>query len=466
MENNKLDLEEYVNNLVKRARVAEEIFGIVSQEKADEVVKVIGKLFYDKAKEFSMAAREETNMGTVQSKIKKHYKITLGHMAYLKGKKSVGLLDYNPITKVATYAKPKGVIACVAPVTNPTVTIAGNGMCIFKCRNTMIVAGHPKAVNCTKLAVNAARAAIKAIGLPEDIIQCIEYPSIEATQLLMRLCDTTVATGGPGMVRSAYSSGKPALGVGQGNVQAIIDTDCEDLYEWFAEATMTNRSADNGVPCTSEQCLHIPEAESKKIIQTFVNKGAYLIEDEEKLDMLRKNLFSKNEDGSDRINATYVGKSAMELSKMLGFDAPAGTRIFLCKARGTAWEEPLCREKLCPISAYLPYKTFKEGVEHALSNLKKEGAGHSSCVYSHNQEHIQLLSDTLPVCRVIVNGSTGNAGGNSFKTGLNPTISLGCGSWGGNSVSENITYYHFMNYTKVATFMPDAKEPTADELFS
>jgi len=462
----KFDLKEYIENLVKRSRAAEEIFSVVSQEKADEVVKAIGKLFYYNAEEFSKAAREETNMGNFQSKINKHRKITFGHMAYLKDKKSVGLLDYDPVLQVATYAKPKGVVACVTPVTNPTVTIAGNGMCVFKCRNTMIVASHPSAVNCTKLAVNKARDAIKEIGLPEDIIQCIEYPSIEATSLLMELCDTTVATGGPGMVRSAYSSGKPALGVGQGNVQAVIDADCEDLYDWFAEATITNRSSDNGVPCTSEQCIHIPEVEADKIVKAFVAKGAYLIEDDERLDILRSNLFNKNPDGSDRINAAYVGKSAMELSEMFGLNVSEGTRILLCKARGTAWEEPLCREKLCPISAYLPYKTFEEGVEHALLNLKKEGAGHSSCIYSHNQEHIDMLSDKLPVCRVIVNGSTGNAGGNSFKVGLNPTISLGCGSWGGNSVSENITYYHFMNYTKVATFMPDAYEPTAEELFS
>ena len=459
------DLKAYVEGLVKRAKAAEEIFSVVSQEKADQVVKEIGKLFYYHAEEFAKAARDETEMGNYQSKVNKHKKVTMGHMAYLKDKKSVGLLDYDYVNKVATFAKPKGVVACVTPVTNPTVTIAGNGMCIFKSRNAMIVASHPKAVNCTKLVVGKSREVIKSLGLPEDIIQCIEYPSIEATSLLMELCDTTVATGGPGMVRSAYSAGKPALGVGQGNVQAILDAGCEDLWAWFAEATMTNRSADNGVPCTSEQCLHIPAAEADGIIETFVSKGAYLITDEEKLDILRSNLFGKNPDGTDRINAQYVGKSAMELSEIFNLGAPAGTRILLCKARGTAWEEPLCREKLCPISAYLTYKTFDEAVQHALSNLKKEGAGHSSCIYSHTQSHIDLVADTLPVCRVIVNGSTGNAGGNSFKIGLNPTISLGCGSWGGNSVSENITYYHFLNYTKVATFMPDAKEPTAEELF-
>lgn len=461
-----MDTKEYISGLVARSKVAQEVFGEFTQEQVDAIVKAVGKHFYDNAVRYSTLACEETKMGRLDAKITKHQKVTVGHWAYLKGKKSVGIIDEDPVNQVVTYAKPLGVLACITPVTNPTVTIAGNAMCAFKCRNSVIVAPHPKAKGITKLCVDEVRALVKSLGAPEDILLCIEDPSIDATNTLMPMCSAVIATGGPGMVKSAYSCGRPSFGVGQGNVQSIIDRGCRDQYDYYTNATIQNRIFDNGVPCTSEQTTHFPVEDTAEILASFQKNGAYLIEDEERLDILRKSLFNKNPDGSDRINAAYAGKSAMELSEEFDLGAPEGTLILLVKARGTADVEPLCREKLCPVVAYLPYETFEEGVAHAVANLKKEGAGHSCCIFSKDPEHVAYAADRFPVSRVIVNGSTTNAGGNSFNIGLNPTMSLGCGSWGGNSISENLTYYHLMNTTKVATYMADAKVPTPEEVWA
>lgn len=461
-----MEINEYVAGLVSKAKAAQEIFEGYNQEQVDAIVKAFGKLFYDNAERFAAAAWEETQMGNLNAKTVKHQRVTIGHWAYLKDKKSVGLIDYDAVAQVATYAKPLGVLACITPVTNPTVTIVGNGMCAFKCRNAIIVASHPKSVRCTQLVVSESRALLKSMGAPEDILQYIESPSIEATNTLLPMCDAVVATGGPGMVKSAYSCGRPSFGVGQGNVQSFIDRDCKDQYDTYAEATIRNRIVDNGVPCTSEQTIHIPVEDTAEILDIFTKHGAFIIDDEEKLDILRVNLFDKNPDGSDRINAIFVGKSAMELSKIFDLNAPEGTLVLLAKARGTAQIEPLCREKLSPIMAYLPYEKFEDGVDNAVQNLRKEGAGHSCCLLSKDQAHIEYMANRFPVSRIIVNGSTANAGGNSFNIGLNPTMSLGCGSWGRNSISENLTYYHLMNTTKVATFMPNAHVPTPEEVWA
>lgn len=455
----------YIKNLIQKARAAQQVFETFDQKAVDAVVKALGKSIYDNAEILSGEAVEQTGMGNLPSKIRKQQGVAVSHWSYLKDKKSVGMIEYDAAAQVATYAKPIGVVACITPTTNPTSTVCGNGMYALKCRNAMIVAPHPRAKKVTAHGVRIAREAIRKAGGPEDLLQVIEEPSIELTQLLMSNADVVIATGGPGMVKAAYSSGKPSFGVGQGNVQSIMDRGCQDLYEEYAAGTIRCRSTDNGIQCTAEQCIILPSEESEAICQIFAANGAYLIEDESVLDKMRHQLFEKSGD-SHKINVEFVGKTACELGRYFGLHIPEDTQVLLVRAKGTAKTDPLCREKLCPITAYLTYETFEDGVEMAFENLTTEGAGHSTCIFSRSQAHIDHAANRLPVSRLMVNTAATVAGGNSFAIGYNPTISLGCGTWGNNAISENLTYKHLMNTTKVATLIENPINPTPEEVWA
>jgi succinate-semialdehyde dehydrogenase len=436
----------YVKELVRKARAAQRVFETFSQEKVDEVVKALGKAIFDNAETLAREAVEESGMGDVDSKIRKQRGVAMSHYDYVKGKKSVGLIEDDPASKVATYAKPIGVIACITPTTNPTSTVCGNGIYALKCRNSMIVAPHPRSKKVTAHGVELVRKAIAKVGGPVDLVQVIAEPSIELTRLLMEECDATIATGGPAMVKSAYSSGRPSLGVGPGNVQTLIDRGCQDLYESYVEGTIRCRTTDTGVQCTAEQTIHLPSEEKAAILNEFTRQGAYVIEDEELIERLRKTIFTP-EGG---INVKMVGQNARVIAKAIGIQIPESARVLIVKGRGTAPEEILCREKLCPVITYLTYEKFEEGVKNGLKNLNCEGAGHSSVIFSHDESHIDYAAKKWPVCRLSVNTANTMAGGNTPLIGFNATMSLGCGTWGKNSVSENITFRHLMNTTKVA----------------
>jgi len=453
-----------IREMIRRAKVAIDAVEGYSQEQIDNVVKTVAKTTYDNAELLSKEAVADTKFGDVQQKIRKHQNIMLGHWGYLKDKKSVGPIEYDFENEVTIYAKPMGVIGCIMPVTGPTVTIAGNAMCALKCRNAIIVAPHPRAKNVTKICVDLLRDAIGKIGAPADLIQFIEDPSIEKTQEMMALVDAVVATGGPNMVTAAYSSGKPSFGVGPGNVQTIIDKGCPERYQDFASGTIINRMYDNGVPCTGEQCMHLPVEEVDAILDVFVKNGAYVVKDENKVNLIRKELFVEA-DGAFKVNLKYVGQNAMALAKMFDLEVPEGTKVLIVPAKGNANVELFCKEKLCPVMAYLPYKVFEEAVDNALVNLHKEGAGHTSCLFSNDQAHIDYFARKVPVSRALINCSALMAAGNSFLIGLNPTVSLGCGTWGGNTISGNLNYQHLMNKTFVASLIKGATIPTPEEIW-
>jgi succinate-semialdehyde dehydrogenase len=284
------------------------------------------------------------------------------------------------------------------------------------------------------------------------LVQVIEEPSIELTQALMAACDATIATGGPARVKSAYSSGHPSFGVGPGNVQTLVDRNCKDLYEGYAEGTIRCRTTDIGVQCTAEQCLHLPKEEKDAILAEFVKQGAVLIEDEKTLDVIRGQLFSP----TGAINVKLVGQPVQNLAKAFGITVPDTAKVLLVTGRGPASQHVPCREKLCPIITYLTYDKFEEGVDNALKNLLGEGAGHSAVLFSKDEAHIDYTAKLWPVCRLSINTANTMAGGNTPLIGFNATMSLGCGTWGNNSVSENITYRHLMNTTKVARIIPGA----------
>lgn len=440
-----MEQKEFMNELLVRARAAQKVFETYTQEQVDAVVRAVGKVIYDNAEMLAEEAVQESHMGNVKSKVDKQRKVTLACWAYLKDKKSVGIIREEPELGIKVVSKPVGVIGCITPSTNPTSTMAGNVMHAFKSRNAVIVAPHPSTAKCSVHGGELIRGELKKLGAPEDLLQVIAEPSIEMTQLLMSSADVIAATGGPGMLKAAYSSGKPSYGVGQGNVQCIIDQGYTD-FEFVARNVVANRAYDLGVPCTGEQSLHIPAEVKDEVIAALKKEGAFFIEDEEVIDRIRDIVFP---DGRN-INRGVVGKTAVELGKIFGVDVPEESRILMIPIHKKGEEDVLCKEILCPIVRYYVYSDFEDTVAVAQTNLLMEGAGHTSCIYSTNEDHITYAGLNLPVGRCVVCQHGAAGAGNTPENGLNPTITLGCGSWGNNSISENLIYTHFMNTTRIA----------------
>ena len=330
---------EYIVELVKRAKAAQKEFERTATDQLtiDKVVRAIGKTIYDAREELALEAHLETKYGTPQMKVSKIIATTTSQWNIMRGKKSVGYIkNLRDEPGVKVMAKPMGVVGCVMPSTNPIVTIAANGMMSIKCRNACIIAPHPSAKNVSLKTVNMIRKEIEALGAPADLIQVIdpEHCSIEATDEMLRQCDVNIATGGPGMVKAVYSCGRPGFGVGQGNCQEIICDDYDDL-DRMAMLAINNRSYDNGVPCTSEQTMHVPVSMETKFLEVMQKNGAYLVEGDELVDALRKVVFPDGE----HINRDVVGRSPQVVGKMIGVDVPVECKTLLCKYSGCAQDD-------------------------------------------------------------------------------------------------------------------------------
>lgn len=436
----------YIEELIAKARAAQRIVEGYNQAQVDAMVKAIGKVIYDNAVQLAQEAVEETGYGRVDSKIIKMTRCTLGAWHFLHDKKSVGMIDFDPTEKLATYAKPLGVVAALVPTTNPVSTAVSNGMNILKCRNAMIVSPHPRAKNVTLHGVILMQEALRNLGAPENLIQIVEAPSMAHTQELMSKVDVVVATGGAAMVKSAYSSGRPSFGVGPGNVQVVVAPDYED-FDHMANVVTGARSYDNGMPCTGEQAIHVPSEKLEALLEAFKSRGSYLLPDG-KARQLSKILFKEN----GMTDPAHVGMMPWKLAELLELEIPKETQLLLFMSQGLSRENILRREKLCPVIQIFTYDTFEEGVANAKSNLEWEGAGHTSVIYTNEDVYAEYVGRELPVSRVVVNQSGGAASGGNFTNGLEPTMSLGCGSWGNNSISDNLTYRHLMNTTKVAYY--------------
>ena len=449
--NEKISLEERV----ARARAAQKQFEFATQEQADAAARALLKVVYDNAEKFGPMAAEETRMGSKEDKIAKCRNKAALIWYDLKDKKSCGIINRIPEKKLIEIAKPMGVVAAISPSTNPVVTPMSNGAFALKTRNAIIFSPHPRAVECTKLLVGLFREELKKLGLPEDLVQAVDEVSIEASAQLMAACDLVVATGGNDMVKSAYSSGKPALGVGQGNVQTIIDEDA-DVAKAVGDI-IVGRAFDNGLICLGEQCIHAPESKMDEVIAELNKQGGYVVESEEDKNRLREVCFP----GGGAFSRTAVGHTAVQVAEEAGIaGVPEGTRVLAAVADGLGETDVLCREKLCPVIAIIPYKTFEEGVAHMVTNLEFEGKGHSIGVHSNNDAHVEYAAIQCSVSRVIVNQPSGTTGGGAPTNGFTPTNTLGCGSWGNNSFAGNLTYEQFMNVTRVGypyeeSYLPD-----------
>ncbi len=450
--------EDVIKSLVSRSRKAQEEYDSFSQERVDAIVRDIAKVIFDNAEPLAALAVEETRMGVYEDKVKKNRGKASIIWSSLKGKKSVGLLSCNPDTGVAEIARPVGVVGAVTPCTNPIVTPMCNAMFALKGRNSIIIAPHPRAKKCAKRVTDLFAGVLSEHKAPRDLILIVEEPSVELTSLLMKHVDVVVATGGMGMVKSAYSSGKPAFGVGAGNVQCIIDRNVS-LKDAIPKI-VTGRIFDNGIICSSEQTVMVHEDDYANVVEEFKANGALYIDDRRRLDILRKALYP---DGV--MNKDLVGQSVKKIGELSGLSIPEGTRLILVKADGSGTQDFFCKEKMCPVLAILPYKTFEEAVAIAQENLNVEGRGHSASIHSDDRRHIEYAAERLTVSRVLVNQICATMNGGSYHNGFSPTTTLGCGSWGNNSISENFTYKHLLNISRIGYFMKEAKVPTEQELW-
>jgi succinate-semialdehyde dehydrogenase len=449
-----------IQELITRARAAQSAFELFPQEQVDAIVKGIGKYVYDNAEELARMAVEETGIGVVEDKILKNKGKARIIWNNLKDKKSRGIIGEDADTNMVFVAKPMGVVAAVTPVTNPVVTPMCNVMFAVKTGNAVIFAPHPKAEKLTALLTREFMKVVKANGGPDHLVQTVQNGTIETTQELMKVVDVIVATGGAAMVKSAYSSGKPSFGVGAGNVPVIVDNDV-DLND-AATKIVNGASFDNGIICSHEQFVLVPQDKYRVALESFEATGkVWFTEDEKLIQKFRDVVFP---DG--RLNKDVVGKSCREIGAMAGIDVPASARIILLPAKGAGTEDVLAKEKLCPVVAIMPYKTFREAVEKAKANLLVEGAGHSAAVHSNSESNIRHAGLELPVSRLVVNQACSFTAGGSMTNGFAPTTTLGCGSWGGNSISENLDYKHLMNVSRIGKVITGKKVPTDAEIWA
>lgn len=454
-----MESKAYVEEYIERARKAQREYEKFSQERMDEAVMTIAKVVHDNAEYLAEIAVDETGMGVVADKTAKNQGKARTIWNSLKGKKSKGIIERDEVTGITKVAKPIGVVAAITPCTNPIVTPMSNAMFALKGGNAIIITPHHKSIRCSTKAVEMINAELEKLGVPKHLIQILDQQSRENTKNLISGADIVIATGGMGMVKAAYSSGKPALGVGAGNVQCIIDTDAD--MEKAAPQIIAGRIFDNGIICSGEQSIILPESKYEEMIKEFEKNGAFVIRKPEDKEAMRTAMFT---DGA--MSRHVVGQSVETIANLAGLRIPEGTKVIIVEADGSGEKDILAKEKMCPVLAAFQYKTFEEGVEIARANLEEEGKGHSVSIHSNTKEHIEYAGKELCVSRFVVNQICATSAGGSFFNGLAPTNTLGCGSWGNNSISENLDYKHLINVSRIAYFMKDNPVPTDEELWS
>ncbi len=437
--------EQLLKNL-ERVREAQKIFAEYSQEQVDAIFKAAAIAANMKRIPLAKMAVEETGMGVIEDKvIKNNYASEYIYNAY-KDTKTCGIIEEDKAFGIKKVAEPIGVIAAVIPTTNPTSTAIFKTLLALKTRNGIIISPHPRAKKSTiEAAKIVLEAAVKA-GAPEGIIDWIDVPSLEMTNTVMKEADIILATGGAGMVKSAYSSGKPALGVGAGNTPAIID-DTADVSV-AVSSIIHSKTFDNGMICASEQSVIVLDKLYKKVRTEFVKRGCYILNDEE-CEKVRKTIIING-----ALNAKIVGQPATKIAELAGVNVPAGTKILIGEVESVELSEEFSHEKLSPVLAMYKAKDFEDALCKAERLIADGGYGHTSSLYINEiteQEKIHAYAERMKACRILVNTPSSHGGiGDLYNFKLAPSLTLGCGSWGGNSVSENVGVKHLINVKTVA----------------
>jgi sulfoacetaldehyde dehydrogenase len=452
-----------IADLVEKARKAQAKINNYTQEQIDEVCVAIGWEVYndENIKKLATLAVEETKMGNVEDKIAKHKNKVLGVLKDVKNAKSVGLIEVDEEKKIRKYAKPVGVVGALTPVTNPTATPSSNAVTILKGRNAVIFAPHPKAKNASKLAIDFMRQGLKKVGAPEDLIQIVEEPSIELTGELMKQVDVVLATGGSAMVKAAYSSGRPAYGVGPGNSVQIVAEDADVLDA--ANKIFISKKFDNATSCSSENSIIVQESIYDSLIFELTKLGSYFAKGEER-DILEQYMWKLNKKGYRSINPDIVAKSAKDIAFEAGLNVPDNTKVLMVEGAQDIESDFFSQEKLSPVLTVFKYDTFEAGYKKLVRLTDNNGTGHSCGIHTFNQDYVNHLGTYMKSSRIMVNQPQAAANGGAFFNGMPSTVSLGCGSWGGNITTENINFKHFINVTWVADYF-EPQRPSDEEIF-
>ncbi len=446
MEQYVVDSVEALEKKLAEVREAQRKFAAYSQEQVDAIFKAASVAANMARIPLAKMAVEETGMGIVEDKvIKNNYASEYIYNKY-KDVKTCGVIDEDASFGTKRIAEPLGVIAAVIPTTNPTSTAIFKTLIALKTRNGIIISPHPRAKAST---VEAAKivleAAVKA-GAPENIIGWIDVPSLDMTNLIMKEADCILATGGPGMVKAAYSSGKPALGVGAGNTPAIIDKSADILMA--VNSIIHSKTFDNGMICASEQTVIVDKSIYDKVKKEFLYRGCYFLEGKE-LDKVRKTIIING-----ALNAKIVGQKPVTIAKLAGVDVPENTKILIGEVESVELSEEFAHEKLSPVLGMYKAKDFSDALDKAEHLIADGGYGHTSSVYLNpvtEQAKITEFGERMKTCRILVNTPSSHGGiGDIYNFDLTPSLTLGCGSWGGNSVSENVGIKHLLNIKTVA----------------
>ncbi len=438
------DLDSFHAKLAQ-VREAQKQFAEYSQEQVDKIFKAAAIAANQARISLAKMAVEETGMGVAEDKvIKNHYAAEYIYNQY-KDTKTCGVIDYDPAFGMTKVAEPIGIIGAVIPTTNPTSTAIFKTLICLKTRNGIIISPHPRAKKSTIAAAKIVLDAAVAAGAPENIIAWIDVPSLELTNALMRESDTILATGGPGMVKAAYSSGKPALGVGAGNTPVIIDSTAD--IKVAVNSIIHSKTFDNGMICASEQSVTVLADIYDEVKKEFSYRGCYFLQGEE-LDKVRKTIIING-----ALNAKIVGQSAYKIAALSGVEVPESTKVLIGEVESVDISEEFAHEKLSPVLAMYKAETFDEALAKAAQLVADGGYGHTSSLYIHpaQKEKIEKHYHAMKTCRVLINTPSSHGGiGDLYNFALAPSLTLGCGSWGGNSVSENVGVKHLLNIKSVA----------------
>ena len=442
----KVESAEGLMNAICRIREAQKLFATYSQEQVDRIFLAAASAA-DRARiSLARLAVEETGMGILEDKvIKNHYAAEYIYNAY-KDTKTCGVIEEDAAFGIKKIAEPIGVIAAVIPTTNPTSTAIFKTLLALKTRNGIIISPHPRAKSSTIAAARLVLEAAVAAGAPEGIIGWIDAPSLEMTNTVMKEADIILATGGPGMVKSAYSSGKPAIGVGAGNTPAIIDSTADILLA--VNSVIHSKTFDNGMICASEQSVIVLSDVYEAVKAEFAARGCYFLQGDE-LDKVRKTIIING-----ALNAKIVGQSAHTIAALAGVEVPTSAKILIGEVESVELSEEFAHEKLSPVLAMYRAESFEDALDKADRLVADGGYGHTSAVYLNEMsegEKLMKFANRMKTCRILVNTPAAQGGiGDLYNFRLAPSLTLGCGSWGGNSVSENVGVKHLLNIKTVA----------------
>jgi sulfoacetaldehyde dehydrogenase len=451
--------KELARELVARARRAMEEIADYDQERVDRLIRAVGWATANErtATRLANMGVDESGLGDRVGRVSKRFKI-MGILRDALRQKSVGIIEELPEKGIVKYAKPAGVIASLVPVTNAALTEPGNGIYALKCKDAIIFSPHPSSKKTTYETVSIMREAVRRLGAPEDVFQCIEKPSIPLAQELMNVCDMTIATGGAAMVKAAYSSGKPAYGVGAGNSTMVID-ETADIEE-AARNTCMSKTSDYGSGCSADGNLIVEETIYDRFLEQLQKEGGYLVNDEQK-GMLQNILW----DAEGHRTPQTVARPAPVLAELAGFRIPEGKTFLIVRESRIGKEHLFSSEKLCVVLSIFKYGG---GFQNALKMVKAiyevGGKGHSCGIYSFDNDHIHQLALMAPVSRIMVRQPQSKANAGAFNNGMPMTSSLGCGIWGGNITNENISLEHYMQTTWVSHPIAEDR-PSEAELF-